>query len=478
MDRTEKAKNIAIAGAAVGVAGGSALVAHKGLQAINTHREQIRQIIREQAAPAVADITEHQVKPALAEIRRAAENMKNATSYTGDIGKIYTGAKGGVKAIFHPSDLARRTKAGFRTGLRVGGAPTDFPVRVGKTVRKIVKGFSAQLNDIIEWGEGEAVGEGIRNALQKISRLNKSAGAGVVVKRKAIMPYTPRLGPRTGIPAKGWSPDRSDMARGLSARAQLNSIIEFGDIPPVRLTHILSKLSHDLRPVSAPKKIITNRSHRIGDEASDEFVKRMRLRLKPIAGPQKETNLRAQLNAIIELKAMDLGRSYGESCVGPGETPTRKYYPTLYVSDRPDEIDLPLSGEAKVKFKLKSKTSRQDEDGKTRHSADIEIHSIDPISDTKRKPIEGDKAKLLSVRARLNEIIQMADPRPRNTLGEFSGGEEVGPTPNQIGTVYKQGAKSVGGLLASGAVAGVGASLGGSAIKSVLEKVRKARAAA
>lgn len=254
------------------------------------------------------------------------------------------------------------------------------------------------------------------------------------------------------------------------------------------------------------------------------------------------TNRMSALTRLIRLKALDLGYSY-DSYDSPCATPTKINYPCLYVSDRPNDIDLPLTGTAKVKFKLRSKTSRQDGDGKTRHSADIEIQSIDPIKDEDAPLKEGEKARLLSSIDNIDDLIQfviqfnkldklgservgqgfqtalakilkmypktpkgagvvvkrrhlpskplaplpnkvktfaalgervinLIDPRPRNGLGEFTDNQEGGPSPNQIGTVYKSGPR-IGENLAGGAAAGLGAAASGQALKSLLAKIRK-----
>ncbi len=527
-----KARNTAVAAGAIGVGAGAAIGA--------------RSIVRNKLAPLMTTTTERHLQPALDEIRKAAENMRNATSYTADAGKIYRGAKEGFKSVFHPSDLVRRTAAGFREGLAHGGHPNDFPVRAGKTLRKIVKGFST--------------------------------------------------------------------------RDELDAIIAMGEPPSTEVAAFIRQ--------HFPKRII-NKSHQIAGEADEEFVKRMRLRTKinnpTISGPQTEEHMSARSAVLVMLKAMDLGHSYE----GVSESPSSKHYPCIYVNDREEPIDLPLSGHAHVKYKLRSKTARQDESGKVRHSADIEIHSMDPIIEEKNEPVEGEHAKLLSadvvgviqfimnlnpknkgkftktqkktgkstvalrrsknkltasranfallakrhwkplpasmkkgktkqmsardelqqiiqmgslpgnianvaegqgvkgvksvidellrknkplaagaivkrkflpgdtyyphiireqaprhpisgigsLSAKLDGIISMADPRPRNTLGMFSGNDQSPLDPNAIGAVYKQPNPVNMNNLEGGAVAGVGAAGSGMALKALVNKVKKARGA-
>ena len=54
-----------------------------------------------------------------------------------------------------------------------------------------------------------------------------------------------------------------------------------------------------------------------------------------------------------------------------------------------------------------------------------------------------DKKKQFSARESLGPIITFADPRPRNSLGMFSGADGSGIDPEAIGAVYKQGAQAV-----------------------------------
>lgn len=172
---------------------------------------------------------------------------------------------------------------------------------------------------------------------------------------------------------------------------------------------------------------------------------------------------RHQLNAIINLKAVDLAYSYddyGCSPAGSLSTEKKKHYPSLFINDRADDIDLPLSGTATVKYKMRSKTTRQDGDGKQRHSADIEIQSIDPIEEVKAKatgaatPIKM-AANLQSPREQLDGIIMLA-------RGDFllkriaqSGGKVALPMEQASGLIkavkgntlgYMADAKRIGGV--------------------------------
>lgn len=113
-----------------------------------------------------------------------------------------------------------------------------------------------------------------------------------------------------------------------------------------------------------------------------------------------------------------------------------------------------------MKYKLRSQTTRKDEAGKKRHSADIEILSIDPE----------EKIKKLSARAQLDRIINFGpDPRPRNPLGEFSGDDDGTPSPHAMKITYGGARNAVLGGAAAG-VTGAGATVG---LKALIEKLRK-----
>lgn len=230
---------------------------------------------------------------------------------------------------------------------------------------------------------------------------------------------------------------------------------------------------------------------------------------KPIAGLLKRFSEREALDSIINLKAVDLGYTYPTYPYDSPSSQTKKRYPSLYIDDRENEIDLPLNGTAKVKFKMVSKTTRQDEDGKKKHSASIEIQSIDPVEEEieaqpgAAKPLKLLKSELrdiielgarrkkigprkqgvqmpimdsvpgdcpgatsyFSERDELAAILQFGnDPRQRNRLGEFS--DDTGINHQAIHATYRQG-------LAEGAVGGALAVKGTQALSKVLKKVRK-----
>jgi hypothetical protein len=81
-----------------------------------------------------------------------------------------------------------------------------------------------------------------------------------------------------------------------------------------------------------------------------------------------------------------------------------------------------------------------------------------------------------SFSARLDQLLEFADPRPRNPLGEFTGSSEGVPDPNTMVKTYAQKATdaAVGG--AAGAVGGATAGAGGLALRKILEMVKKRKA--
>jgi hypothetical protein len=70
----------------------------------------------------------------------------------------------------------------------------------------------------------------------------------------------------------------------------------------------------------------------------------------------------------------------------------------------------------------------------------------------------------------LDDVLEFADPRPRNPLGEFTGQEE-GPDPNAMAKVYN--AKRLG--IEEGAGAATAGAVAGPLVKSLYGKLRKAK---
>jgi hypothetical protein len=100
---------------------------------------------------------------------------------------------------------------------------------------------------------------------------------------------------------------------------------------------------------------------------------------------------RADARNLVEFAKMDLGQSpesYGLGCSYSKPSSPKKYYPTLYINGK--DLDLPLTGKATIEYRLRSKTKRQDEDGKITHSADVEVMTIETADP--EKPKAGGKA--------------------------------------------------------------------------------------
>lgn len=359
-----------------------------------------------------------------------------------------------------------------------------------------------------------------------------------------------------------------------------------------RMSAILEQINLAIKINPANKGKFTNTKEKSGKSTEELAHSKNKLTKKRAVfaenakhwhhGGKKEMSARETLASIINLKAIDLGRSYPDYPCGAypdSGKESKKDYPSLYISDRDDELNLPLEGEARVKYKLRSKEMRQDHEGKKRHSASIEIHSIDPIKETTKpkggakriniqptepmrrfsrreqlgaiinfargdrlmaefgkldaittavikKDIRGFKKAInpkvreqlakdmppsrkvfraglgnwstragfmqdsrnqiakqlrsmrnLSVREQLENILMFGDTRPRNPLGEFSGGEEEGPSANAVAAVYKRpminsAARDIA-IGGAGSVAGAAAFEGG---KHLLQKIKKVRA--
>jgi hypothetical protein len=84
---------------------------------------------------------------------------------------------------------------------------------------------------------------------------------------------------------------------------------------------------------------------------------------------------------------------------------------------------------------------------------------------------KGDVYSYSEISDRLDRIINFADPRPRNPLGEFTGQEE-GPNPNDMAKVYQTGNRT-------GIAEGAGATAAGAAslplVAALLKRARKAK---
>jgi len=211
---------------------------------------------------------------------------------------------------------------------------------------------------------------------------------------------------------------------------------------------------------------------------------------------------------------IDLGtKPEGAGCCSPCDVPRSPYYPTLYVSGRKQPIDIPEKGKATVEYRVRSRSSNKQGEEDERHSADIEIHSIEahePEPEAKKQsalfedvrrlrmfakgiqirrapfritrlPATGElrvaPTRKLAPRTKVREgmsyytddvqdardtaaamirryrnvvsarralkglsslerLIEFADPRARNSLGEYTSDPGEGVDPNQMAVAY------------------------------------------
>lgn len=148
---------------------------------------------------------------------------------------------------------------------------------------------------------------------------------------------------------------------------------------------------------------------------------------------------------------IDLGTMPSTDSCYPLASSSRKYFPALYVSRDSDDKDLqgmPSKGKAVVEYRVRSRTVSEDGDGKKRTSADIEIQSIEPITN---------KVRALSAKidAHLHEFADgIEDPRPRDPMGQFSGAQTQGLDPMTMKQAYKKrrlpSLARIGGMAARG----------------------------
>ncbi len=192
--------------------------------------------------------------------------------------------------------------------------------------------------------------------------------------------------------------------------------------------------------------------------------------------------LSARLSGLLQLKAIDLGREdkyyYGCEASGLSSGEKKKLrFPSLSLYDLDNRLDLPREGTATVKYKVTRRSMNEGEDGKERHSTDIEVHSIDPIEEVKAVK-KCEKAKLIPNQIGLSglhrKLIQLADPRPRNPLGEFSD-QQDGPSSDAMDITYRK--SGLGKVATEGAVAGASGAAGAGAL-SLVRKALAARRAA
>lgn len=105
------------------------------------------------------------------------------------------------------------------------------------------------------------------------------------------------------------------------------------------------------------------------------------------------TSLSRQFDAALnQFKALDLGTTPGGGCGLEPYDPKKPYYPSIYISDKPDSMeDIPEDGTALVKYKVTSRSTNE-RNGKKRHSLSLDVLSFDPQGTKKedaKKKAEG-----------------------------------------------------------------------------------------
>lgn len=175
---------------------------------------------------------------------------------------------------------------------------------------------------------------------------------------------------------------------------------------------------------------------------------------------KRPTQLSASLREIIQFAKMDLAESYDKCLCAPcGSAFPKKYYPSLYISGQ-KKIDLPMKGRAVIEYKLRSRTTNQDDNGNVTESACVEVQSIDPqVEDTpKKKPGAATIMNTKQLHASMREIVEFAARTPNE--------EYVPRGPNQGTKVRRVVGALAGGALGAwagrrvGTLAGVGAGAG------------------
>lgn len=167
---------------------------------------------------------------------------------------------------------------------------------------------------------------------------------------------------------------------------------------------------------------------------------------------------------------LDLGKKGSSMLCGP-EDKIRYWYPSLYLDEKPERVDLPDKGTATIEYEVTSRSMWQ-RDGKESHSATIDVHSITPTdSKDKKKKLPGAAKVVKSVRqlSALRPGMIQFDSRPRNPDGQFeTSATAAGPSPAAMERVYKS-PTPMGGAVAAG--------LGGTAAAALLARKLRLRRA-
>ena len=158
--------------------------------------------------------------------------------------------------------------------------------------------------------------------------------------------------------------------------------------------------------------------------------------LKKSRGTFEPLGLGAIERRLVALAAkLDLGDKWeAERSCPPSPSLQGVHYPSLYLNGKTKPIDLPEKGKATVEYRVVNRSTNK-RNGEERHSADIEIRSIEPQeADEDEQPKEGDRAKLLSDLRGLRRLY--FDSRPRNENGQYIGNETGGVDPNSMAAAY------------------------------------------
>lgn len=94
------------------------------------------------------------------------------------------------------------------------------------------------------------------------------------------------------------------------------------------------------------------------------------------------------------MSKIDLGKKLGDMISVHEIKPDEVHYPDLYISDSDDPklADIPDKGECTIRYRIVSRTHREEKDGSgKKHTCSIrmEILSIDPPAKTKKKNNNG-----------------------------------------------------------------------------------------
>lgn len=97
-------------------------------------------------------------------------------------------------------------------------------------------------------------------------------------------------------------------------------------------------------------------------------------------------------------KTIDLGKRPSDIVEPSNKSPDEPYYPDIYIdSDDPKLADIPDKGECTIKYRVASRTHREEKNGSggKRHSCSLrlEIMSLTPPEKEKKKNGYGDDAR-------------------------------------------------------------------------------------